>query len=95
MVSFYYFSFPGVWKVGTYHDEVQGFESLYRISNDAASVGVHNQIDFIVRMIVYRIVELGVRMIEYNEQVIRGNGSDFFCMSFMVVVVSLLQSYEF
>ena len=82
MVSFYYFSFPGVWKVGTYHDEVQGFESLYRISNDAASVGVHNQIDFIVRMIVYRIVELGVRMIEYNEQVIRGNGSDFFLYVF-------------
>lgn len=66
----------------TYHDEVQGFESLYRISNDAASVGVHNQIDFIVRMIVYRIVELGVRMIEYNEQVIRGNGSDFFLYVF-------------
>ena len=82
MVSFYYFSFPGVRKVGAYHDEVQGFESLYRISNDAASVGVHNQIDFIVRMIVYRIVELGVRMIEYNEQVIRGNGSDFFLYVF-------------
>lgn len=78
VVAFHDFSAPGMRQVGARHHEVEGGEVFFGISYDAFAVGIHDQVDFILGVVVYGVVKLGIRMIQHDEEVVGGNGGNFF-----------------
>ena len=68
---------PGMRKRRTRHHQIDGAEGLFGISHHARSRAVHDQVDLEFRVIMHRIIELGVRMVEDDKKILFVEGDDF------------------
>ena len=76
-----------------HHDEVGRPELFLGIADDPGASAVHHQVDLVFGMVMDRIVEFGVGMVQDDEKVILVDGDDFL-LEFIHGGRGLAQSYE-
>ena len=57
-----------------HHHKVYGTKGLLRVSHHPGAGAAHDQVDLVLGMVVHRVVELGVGVVEDDEKVLLMDG---------------------